>query len=624
MVISHNVAALNTQRQFGINEKNKIKSSEKLASGYKINRASDDAAGLAISEKMRKQIRGLKQGVENTQAGISLCQVADGALAEVHDMLQRISELSVQAANGINSYSDRKSIQGEINQLLTEIDRIGETTTFNDKKIFQGEVHSRIVNEMPEVLNSSYQGSKQDYIRDYTTVMVDGSDLTLTANKNNSVVLTKDNINMYATETVANVFELQAGTYQIDASIKDVVLKLTGNVTIHDSNLDNVSLACKDCNLTIENVSMKVDAYTPYTWQGIYFSDSDNSLTFIGENKIEVDSGEIAAINVVDSNLEIYGNGTLDIVAQGENAHGIAAATQRVNFGNITINSGNINIQTVDNVNGKNHSVGLGNFNRNLQAISDLTINGGNINIQAFSDGSPAIAVRNFTINGGSVLASAAEYNRNGYTVDYEKNGQAIIADNFKQTGGAILAIGGNGLDSQGSAMLIDNNPDIGRDTFTNDGRYYYLSVAETYIQNYNKNEYYTTKSNIWIQSGCDTGDGIMLDIDGMDTSLLGIKELDVLTEYGADKAMTAVEKALVRLSANRSKIGAQQNRLEHTIDNENNIIENTTSAESRIRDTDMAELMVKYSKENILEQVGQTMMAQANQSMQSVMSLLQ
>ena len=136
MVISNNLLAMNSKRQLGITNRSKAKSTEKLSSGYRINRAADDAAGLAISEKMRRQIRGMSQGVENTQDGISLCQVADGALAEVNEMLNRMTKLSIQAANGTNSESDRAAIQREINELKVEITKIGKTTEFNDKKVF--------------------------------------------------------------------------------------------------------------------------------------------------------------------------------------------------------------------------------------------------------------------------------------------------------------------------------------------------------------------------------------------------------------------------------------------------------------------------------------------------------
>lgn len=140
MVISHNLAAMNANRMLGMNVWNLKTKTEKLSSGYSINRAADDAAGLAISEKMRRQIRGLDQGAENIMDGISMLQVADGALTEVHDMLQRMNELSVQAANGTNTDSDRESIQAEIDALVTEIDRVGKATSFNDMKIFQEDI----------------------------------------------------------------------------------------------------------------------------------------------------------------------------------------------------------------------------------------------------------------------------------------------------------------------------------------------------------------------------------------------------------------------------------------------------------------------------------------------------
>ena len=132
MVVQHNMQAMNANRMLGINTQQQAGSTEKLSSGYKINRAADDAAGLAISEKMRKQIRGLDQASSNAEDGISCVQTAEGALAEVHDMLQRMNELSVQAANGTNSETDRQYIQDEMDQLVTEIDRVSETTKFNE------------------------------------------------------------------------------------------------------------------------------------------------------------------------------------------------------------------------------------------------------------------------------------------------------------------------------------------------------------------------------------------------------------------------------------------------------------------------------------------------------------
>ena len=153
MVIAHNMMAMNAQRQFNIVGNSKKKSTEKLSSGYRINRAADDAAGLAISEKMRRQIRGLNQGANNTMDGISLLQVADGALAEVHDMLHRVTELSVQSANGTNTTEDRESIQQEINQIMSEINRISDTTEFNERLLFGGS-NTTIIEDRNQILSN--------------------------------------------------------------------------------------------------------------------------------------------------------------------------------------------------------------------------------------------------------------------------------------------------------------------------------------------------------------------------------------------------------------------------------------------------------------------------------------
>lgn len=153
MVIQHNLSAGNTERQMGIVKGNKAKSTQRLSSGYRINCAADDAAGLSISEKMRKQIRGLTQGIANAEDGISLCQVADGAMTEVHDMLQRMNELAVKAANGTNSSGDREAIDMEVSALIKEIDRIGETTKFNDLYILKDEGNTKTVTVEARAIN---------------------------------------------------------------------------------------------------------------------------------------------------------------------------------------------------------------------------------------------------------------------------------------------------------------------------------------------------------------------------------------------------------------------------------------------------------------------------------------
>lgn len=145
MVVQHNLSAMNANRMLGITTGSLAKSTEKLSSGYKVNRAADDAAGLAISEKMRKQIRGLDQASANAEDGISAVQTAEGALTEVHDMLQRMNELAVKAANGTMSTDDRQTVQDEVEQLLTEIDRVAETTKFNELYMLKGDTSDKTV-----------------------------------------------------------------------------------------------------------------------------------------------------------------------------------------------------------------------------------------------------------------------------------------------------------------------------------------------------------------------------------------------------------------------------------------------------------------------------------------------
>ena len=172
--VVHNMMALNACRQLNIVSKSRAKSTEKLSSGYRTNRAADDAAGLAISEKMRRQIRGLTQGIANAQDGVSLCQVADGALAQVNDMLHRVTELSVKSANGTNDTSDREAIQKEIAQIVEEIERISETTTFNEQSVFQGDKKLLTRDNLPSCFTSGYTDSRSNMI---DAVIINGKEV---------------------------------------------------------------------------------------------------------------------------------------------------------------------------------------------------------------------------------------------------------------------------------------------------------------------------------------------------------------------------------------------------------------------------------------------------------------
>ena len=394
MIVQHNITAMNANRMLGMTTGSLAKSTEKLSSGYRINRAADDAAGLTISEKMRKQIRGLDQASTNAEDGVSAVQTAEGALTEVHSMLQRMNELAVQASNGTNSEDDRKAIQDEISQLTTEIDRVAETTKFNETYLLKGD--------------------------DTTT----------------------------AGEHIVSAH---------DAGLKGVTITDAGDSTKANITFDvsswaegkTVNIAGKDYDIVAED---KADA-----------KDADDVDVIKTKSKITLTQAKKYAINQV-------------VTASSIGADTAATATD----------------------------------------AGELT------------------------------------YGKVSY-----------------------------------------KNP---------------LSFS------------------LHVGSDADMTNKINVQIETMNSAYLGIKGLNVKDDSGiaATYAIDAIADAVSKVSSQRSALGAVQNRLEHTIDNLDNVVENTTSAESRIRDTDMAEEMVTYSKNNILQQAGQSMLAQANQANQGVLSLLQ
>lgn len=408
MVIQHNLTAMNANRMLNVTTSAQSKSAEKLSSGYKINRAADDAAGLSISEKMRKQIRGLTQASSNAQDGVSAVQTAEGALTEVHSMLQRMNELAVQSANGTNSQTDRKAIQDEIDQLTSEIDRVSETTKFNETYLLKGD------------------------------------------------------------STTTTKASFMKSDYAIKAGVK---LYLEGE------------------------------------------ADADKNLT-----------GD-ALKKAIASGAKIY-----------------------------------------------TEPAGAGKQDKN-------------------------------TTNKLAIKGSDYAY----VTKLYDKKGNAVTAEQIlaKQaadgtavgTDGYFTSEGGKGV-----AVAAD--------------------AAAAFTEGYDVNGAISFSLHVGADSASDNK--IAVKIDSMSAKGIGVYGLKVDTEDDATAAIDRIAEAVQKVSSQRSTLGAAQNRLEHTIANLDNVVENTTSAESRIRDTDMAQEMVNYSKNNILAQAGQSMLAQANQSNQGVLSLLQ
>ena len=541
MVVQHNMSAMNANRNLGVTTGMQAKSSEKLSSGYKINRAADDAAGLSISEKMRSQIRGLNKASDNAQDGISLIQTAEGALNESHSILQRMRELSVQAANGTETDDDREAVQNEISQLQEELTRISETTEFNTMKLLDGSQSGSTssTGSGPKfgVVDSQISGGGAIITSNVAGVSVavsaattnkagqesaiwDDAGTTLTLNLAAGKVYTQDEID----ELVANAKQEDSSATNTPADIK-ITLK-NGVMTATDGEASDATVA-----------GVKASS-TAITATG----------TFVGANKVSFTANK-------------YGtefNGTKFNIKFG-------AETGKENVSVVTGKTG-IKYDAAN-------AVTSGEYDINLAAGKEYTA-------EDIED----------------ILKSA------GFDFDVTLSGATPDEPNTVfATGSATVFTG----------ITMANGAGVGSTEamWSQDG---YDSVA--------------SGAGITLQIGANEGQTMSFSIDNMSARALGVdgNKVDLSTQAGAQKATDTIDAAIKKVSAQRGKMGAIQNRLEHTISNLDTAAENTQTAESRIRDTDMAEEMVEYSKNNILAQAGQSMLAQANQSTQGVLSLLQ
>ncbi len=499
MVVQHNMQAMNANRMLGLVTTQQGKSTEKLASGYKINRAADNAAGLAISEKMRKQIRGLDQASANAQDGISAVQTAEGALNEVQDMLQRMNELAVQAANGTNSETDRQSIQDEIDQLTTEIDRVSETTKFNETYLLKGD-----------------RDAEKQYSFSYSPVS--------------------------STESTASA------TFVADpATGLEITFDFESEAPSEDQNA--IAKNLRDQGITI--TELVVAEY-----------DEDGSVTG-SKTQYNISLNGDAAKNYSVNLLDADGT-TFEIVDAGGNK-----------IGEGTVSGESLPVGEAENA-GQNRSVIFAAQSVTAAAVAD--------EVTRFYDKDGNAISTNSLGNYFSYSVDAQEIFARGGVQLYDAVGNAIDMENAK----ADIAVNLNDTTQKGTMMGdLQLKLHVGADA---------------------------TKNN-----------QITINLKALSAKGLGVNGLLVngSDDKNALDAIETIKTALATVSAQRSELGAAQNRLEHTIANLDNIVENTTSAESAIRDTDMAEEMVKYSKSNILAQAGQSMLAQANQSNQGVLSLL-
>ncbi|MFW6679374.1 flagellin [Lacrimispora sp. AGF001] len=509
MRIQHNIAALNSYRQLGSNNNTVSKNLEKLSSGYRINRAGDDAAGLAISEKMRAQITGLETASKNANDGISLVQTAEGALTEVHSMLNRMVELADQSANGTQQDAvDRENIQKEVNSLKSEIDRISEGTNFNGINLLDGSLATK-------------EGATK-----VSTITDNGVPTDLVANNG---------------QTFKQSITFSAGANSTEQTINLKYLDKEGKVKEAEFKFTTAAAADAGDNAT--------KAATEITK---LFGDNYNVTTTAG--------------------------GVLTIESKENGADQTQIITARQTDG--------------------------------VAAPADMTIS----TLQEGKDDT-------FTVAGATVAADVTK--NNFLNIDGTKY-QILTRGKTAESGAKALYIdqsgtdpvpANNALNKDSAAQIAAQLKEYGVNASSNGTN---IIIAKADAKS-------VAKGGLTLQIG-DTADSfnqMKVSISSMNTKNLGIAGIDISTQQGAKDAVSLIKDAINTVSSTRGDLGALQNRLEHTINNLGVTSENMTAAESRIRDVDMAKEMMNYTKNNILVQASQSMLAQANQTPQGVLQLL-
>jgi flagellin len=533
MRINHNISALNTYRQLTMNTTAGSKSLEKLSSGYRINRAGDDAAGLSISEKMRGQIRGLEQASRNAQDGISLIQTAEGALNETHAILQRMRELAVQASTDTNTLDDRKEIQKEINQLLEEIDRIADNTEFNTKKLINGDLAAKKA-EAPASGDPSTPAST------YEAAVVNG-----------------------------NVID------SFDFSENAVSFSINGTTISLNTDLEDIEGVVSAINEALETGGVSITAEA-----------SGNALVLTAD-----DTSTSIAITAVTGDLSLVGleDGTThptQISADPADPADPPAAPADGEPEGAVIHIGANQGQ---------------NLKITIESMRTDALGGG-------VDGAEAAVVT------GDAIADATALDFTSTNLVFKLNGTVITLDDDSYDDAEAVAT------AIQDALTVDGNKTV---TVTAEGDSIVITAAEGEAIEISD----ATSGNL-SAIGLEAGTTPAAAVGGTIGSLRvadvdNAEEGGVLTQAGADAAITNINTAITQVSAERSRLGAIQNRLEHTIKNLDNAAENLTASESRIRDVDMAKEMMEFTKNNILQQAAQAMLAQANMQPQGILQLL-
>ena len=727
-VVAHNLQGMFTNRQLGIVNTDKKKSSEKLSTGYKINRASDDAAGLSISEKMRKHIRGLNQGSKNISDGVNYCQIADGAMAEINEMLARMKVLAIKSANGTMSSSDRADTNNEIQRLKEETDRVFKTTKFNERFIWRQNntaatqvesidtirkksisipsqaLYLDVTNEnktawpATNVISSSGTGNisvsadpdqgiqfswtgmngktyksdmiawpddpltgrtihMKDYLTtektkaDYTAGELDGIDAVLNYDVDKDIttfdeLVQKLNTVRYSTSvSSSNNIELYNSAGNVikgstTTANGQTVSQPTASITLYwpavvqsDRDLNNTADTsfAKPSNggsITNFNVISKPTGSGPGTWTG------DFTFEFTFDNMTRVTATARNTVSYMLSTTDEADRDTSDFKSTGQRPSGdrwwgwnyISYSDGRKE----PYQSNHSRSETLNNVMNSIeealHDTGAGSYKLGL--LDDMSNGSGGyqrgsitLTFDLKSDSpyqikSPDGGTSGLSTNSVGTMSISIQ------TVEGETRQNVI--DRIMQISGADIFSSGNSNNSD-SGVVGSNSAYVSsriNDTYKDIEEEVYGPVRDE--KGRPIYDYEDERVDIQTEDLNNKDVVIPLEYKCLNNYVLGIDEMDTKTIDSSRKAIDLVDKAAKIVSEQRSLFGAYQNRLEHAAIINDNTAENTTTAESLIRDTDMASEMVKYSKTNILSQAGQSMLAQANQSNQGLLSLLE
>jgi flagellin len=653
MRIAHNIAALNTHRQLTGNTLGASKSLEKLSSGFRINRAGDDAAGLAISEKMRAQIRGLDQAQRNAQDGISMIQTAEGALTESHSILQRMRELAAQSANDTNVGIDRSEIQKEINQLSSELNRIGNTTEFNTQKLLNGS-GEEILSKLNTINRGGAVGDTAAFAEVIgSTAEVKGiNTLTVAGLTEGAVVQIGDQ----TFTAVAGPADASLGQFSIDTSDNATAASLAAAINANESlngRFENAAVATNVITLTERTGEAVGSALTASV----------------------VGTGTVTAAETTASVKEVQGKYTFNL----DKAFEVAGQTLTINGVALTAVSANaaanqfeINSDrekqalAIAKAINANTDVGLGaRFEATVKGTT-ITLTervgkstGTDITAANVVDSAPAASAGQYTSEFTTLISAGGKFTIDGVDIQVTSDpsdaglsaGTAVLAGNSlkQQADNLAAAINANGLlNSKYTASTTGDKLNLTQNTGKES------LVAPEVTANKSAKSVFEAS----FQIGANTGQSMTIEIEDMRASALSLTgtkagesvtakngetasyvqaanvtngssktnvefALDVSTFDKASAAVSVINDAIEKVSTQRSQLGAFQNRLEHTINNLGASSENLTAAESRIRDVDMAKEMMDFTKNNILSQAAQAMLAQANQQPQGVLQLL-